>query len=59
MRRSEWPDRDDGFGQQILVLCTASTLTQSGLAELLDVSHQAVVGWEAGSSRLQRIISNT
>ena len=39
------------FGQQILVLRTASNLTQSGLAELLGVSRQAVVGWEAGSSR--------
>jgi WD40 repeat protein/transcriptional regulator with XRE-family HTH domain len=51
MRRSEYPDRDYGFGQQILVLRTASNLTQSGLAELLGVSRQAVVGWEAGSSR--------
>ena len=51
MRRSVYPDRDYGFGQQILVLRTASNLTQSGLAELLGVSRQAVVGWEAGSSR--------
>jgi WD40 repeat protein/transcriptional regulator with XRE-family HTH domain len=51
MRRSEYHDRDYGFGQQILVLRTASNLTQSGLAELLGVSRQAVVGWEAGSSR--------
>jgi WD40 repeat protein/transcriptional regulator with XRE-family HTH domain len=51
MRRSDYPDRDYGFGQQILVLRTASNLTQSGLAELLGVSRQAVVGWEAGSSR--------
>src|SRR5512136_411364 len=51
MRRSEYPDRDYGFGQQILVLRTASNLTQSGLAELLGVSRQAVVGWEAGSAR--------
>jgi WD40 repeat protein/transcriptional regulator with XRE-family HTH domain len=51
VRRSEYPDRDYGFGQQILVLRTASNLTQSGLAELLGVSRQAVVGWEAGSSR--------
>ena len=50
MRRSEYPDRDYGFGQQILVLRTACNLTQSGLAELLGVSRQAVVGWEAGSS---------
>jgi WD40 repeat protein/transcriptional regulator with XRE-family HTH domain len=51
MRRSEYPDRDYGFGQQILALRTAGNLTQSGLAELLGVSRQAVVGWEAGSSR--------
>ena len=51
MRRSVYPDRDYNFGQQILVLRTASNLTQSGLAELLGVSRQAVVGWEAGSSR--------
>ena len=50
MRRSEYPDRDYDFGQQILVLRTASNLTQSGLAELLGVSRQAVVGWEAGTS---------
>jgi WD40 repeat protein/transcriptional regulator with XRE-family HTH domain len=51
MGRSEYPDRDYGFGQQVLVLRTAGNLTQSGLAELLGVSRQAVVGWEAGSSR--------
>lgn len=51
MRRSEYPDRDYDFGQQILVLRTAGNLTQSGLAERLGVSRQAVVGWEAGSSR--------
>lgn len=51
MRYSEYADRDYGFGQQILVLRTASNMTQSGLAELLGVSRQAVVGWEAGSSR--------
>lgn len=51
MRYSEYADRDYGFGQQILALRTASNLTQSGLAELLGVSRQAVVGWEAGSSR--------
>jgi WD40 repeat protein/transcriptional regulator with XRE-family HTH domain len=51
MRRSVYPDRDFGFGEQILVLRTASNLTQSGLAELLGVSRQAVVGWETGSSR--------
>ncbi len=51
MRYSEYVDRDYDFGQQILVLRTASHLTQSGLAELLGVSRQAVVGWETGFSR--------
>jgi len=51
MRRSVYPDRDYDFGQQVLVLRTESNLTQSGLAELLGVSRQAVVGWETGSSR--------
>ena len=51
MRCPVYPDRDYGFGQKILVLRTASDLTQSGLAEFLGVSRQAVVGWEAGSSR--------
>ncbi len=51
MRGSVYADRDYVFGQQILVLRTASNLTQSGLAELLGVSRQAVVGWETGSSR--------
>lgn len=50
MRRSEYSDRDYGFGQQVLVLRTASNLTQSGLAELLGISRQAVVGWESGAS---------
>jgi transcriptional regulator with XRE-family HTH domain len=38
MGRSEYPDRDYGFGQQILFLRTAGNLTQSDLAELLGVS---------------------
>ena len=51
MSPSSYREHDYSFGQQILVLRTASNLTQSGLAELLGVSRQAVVGWEAGSSR--------
>lgn len=51
MRHSVYSNRDYDYGQQILVLRTASNLTQSGLAELLGVSRQAVVGWEAGASR--------
>lgn len=50
MRHSDYSDRDYGFGQQVLALRTASNLTQSGLAELLGISRQAVVGWEAGAS---------
>jgi len=50
MRHSDYSDRDYAFGQQILVLRTTSNLTQSGLAELLGISRQAVVGWEAGAS---------
>ena len=51
MSPSSYREHDYNFGQQVLVLRTASNLTQSGLAELLGVSRQAVVGWEAGSSR--------
>lgn len=50
MRHSTYAERDYRFGQHILALRTESNLTQSGLAELLGVSRQAVVGWEAGTS---------
>lgn len=50
MRYSEYADRDYDFGQQILALRTEANLTQSGLAELLGISRQAIVGWEAGAS---------
>lgn len=50
MPRSSYSDRDYSFGQQILSLRTESHLTQLGLAELLGVSRQAVVGWEVGTS---------
>jgi WD40 repeat protein/DNA-binding XRE family transcriptional regulator len=50
MRYSEYADRNYDFGQQILALRTAANLTQSGLAERLGISRQAVVGWEAGTS---------
>ncbi len=43
-------ERDYAFGQQLLTLRTAIGLTQSGLAEYLGVSRQAVGDWEAGSS---------
>jgi WD40 repeat protein/DNA-binding XRE family transcriptional regulator len=50
MRHSTYPERDYRFGQNILSLRTESQLTQSGLAKLLGVSRQAIVGWEAGMS---------
>jgi WD40 repeat protein/DNA-binding XRE family transcriptional regulator len=50
MRRSTYPERDYIFGQHVLTLRTESKLTQLGLAKLLGVSRQAVVGWEAGTS---------
>ena len=50
MRSPRYHERDYAFGQAILTLRTASGLTQAGLSELLGISRQAVVGWEAGSS---------
>jgi WD40 repeat protein/transcriptional regulator with XRE-family HTH domain len=50
MPPTSYRDRDYSFGQQILALRTASNLTQTGFAELLGVSRQAVVGWESGTS---------
>jgi WD40 repeat protein/transcriptional regulator with XRE-family HTH domain len=49
MSHSTYPEHDHRFGLQILALRTESNLTQSGLAELLGVSRQAVVGWESGT----------
>ncbi len=50
MPRSSYSVRDYSFGRQVLSLRIESNLTQSGLAELLGVSRQAVVGWEVGTS---------
>lgn len=50
MPPNAYRDRDYSFGQQILALRTASNLTQTGLAERLGISRQAVVGWESGAS---------
>ena len=50
MRHPTYPERDYHFGSHILALRTESNLTQSGLAGLLGISRQAVVGWEAGAS---------
>jgi len=49
MPHSKYPERDYRFGLHILALRTASKLTQSGLAELLGVSRQTIVGWESGT----------
>ena len=49
MRHSTYPERDYRFGLQSLTLRTESNLTQSGLAELLGVSRQTIVGWESGT----------
>ena len=50
MYSSSYDSRDYRFGQAMLSLRTESNLTQAGLADLLGVSRQAVVGWEAGTS---------
>ena len=50
MQHPTYPDRDYQFGQQVQALRAASGLTQSGLAEWLGVSRQAVVGWEDGAT---------
>jgi WD40 repeat protein/transcriptional regulator with XRE-family HTH domain len=49
MSHSRYPELDYRFGLQILALRTEGNLTQSGLAGLLGVSRQAVVGWESGA----------
>ena len=50
MKSASYGERDYAFGQAMLTLRTACGLTQSGLADLLGISRQAVVGWEAGNS---------
>jgi WD40 repeat protein/DNA-binding XRE family transcriptional regulator len=50
MSQPAYPEHDYPFGLQILALRTECNLTQSRLAELLGISRQAVVGWEAGTS---------
>src|SRR5258708_36929905 len=50
VKKSSYGERDYAFGQLVLGLRTSIGLTQAGLARQLDISRQAVVGWEAGSS---------
>lgn len=50
MKSSSYRELDYAFGRAMLSLRTACGLTQAGLADLLGISRQAVVGWEAGSS---------
>ena len=50
VKTPSYRERDYAFGQALLTLRTAIGLTQEGLADLLEISRQAVVGWEAGSS---------
>ncbi len=50
MKRSAYRDRDYAFGQTMLTLRTAIGLTQTGLADYLQVSRRAVGDWEAGNS---------
>ena len=50
MKSPSYRELDYTFGQAMLTLRTACGLTQAGLADLLGVSRQAVVGWETGSS---------
>jgi WD40 repeat protein/DNA-binding XRE family transcriptional regulator len=49
MRPPTYSERDYHFGSHILALRTESNLTQSGLAELVGVSRQTIVGWESGT----------
>jgi transcriptional regulator with XRE-family HTH domain len=50
MKKSSNGERDYAFGQLLLALRTSIGLTQAGLARLLGISRQSVVGWEVGSS---------
>ena len=50
MKRFTYREQDYSFGRAMLTLRAAIGLTQSGLAEYLGVSRQAVGDWEAGSS---------
>ncbi len=49
MPRTTYPEQDYAFGQVMLTLRTALRLTQAGLANVLGVSRNSVVDWEAGN----------
>ncbi len=49
MKQSSYREQDYAFGQMVLNLRSNMKLTQAALAELLGVSRQSVVEWEAGS----------
>src|SRR5712692_2296336 len=50
MRTHTYGERDYAFGQAIVTLRTAISLTQVELAQRLGISRAAVLSWEAGSS---------
>ena len=50
MKKASYRERDYAFGKLMLRLRMAIGLTQAGLAERLQVSRNAVGGWEAGQS---------
>jgi transcriptional regulator with XRE-family HTH domain len=50
MNKFLYGERDYAFGQRILTLRTRLGLTQTGLAERLNISRRAVTEWEAGSN---------
>ncbi len=50
MRTHTYSERDYAFGQAMVTLRTAISLTQLELAQRLGISRAAVLSWEAGSS---------
>ena len=48
MKRSSYRERDYAFGQMMLTLRTATSLTQTALADYLGVTRFAVGEWESG-----------
>src|SRR5260370_4182222 len=48
MKGSSYRERDYAFGQVMLTLRTRLELTQTELADMLDVTRRAVIDWEGG-----------